>query len=41
MSLISGLDLGKVADFSALACVERSPAPKPVAKRRRSIRDPQ
>lgn len=32
--LISGLDLGKVADFSALACVERSSAPRPTSKRR-------
>lgn len=31
---ISGLDLGKNADFSALACLERSSVPKPVAKRR-------
>lgn len=34
MVLISGLDLGKNADFSALATVERSRVDKPVAKRR-------
>lgn len=34
MGLISGLDLGKVADFSALACVEKSPAANPKPKRR-------
>lgn len=32
--LISGLDLGKVADFSALAVLERSKLDKPVARRR-------
>ena len=32
--LISGLDLGKVADFSALATLERHKLEKPVAKRR-------
>ncbi len=34
MPLISGLDLGKVADFSALACVEKSAAPNPKPKRK-------
>jgi len=33
-TLVSGLDLGKVADFSALTTLERSPAPKPTPKRR-------
>lgn len=32
--LISGLDLGKVADFSALATVDRQRVERPVAKRR-------
>jgi hypothetical protein len=32
--LVSGLDLGKVADFSALAVLERTKLDKPVAKRR-------
>jgi hypothetical protein len=32
--LVSGLDLGKVADFSALAVLDRKAAPKPTAKRR-------
>lgn len=32
--LISGLDLGRCADFSALATFERFPAPNPTRKRR-------
>lgn len=33
-SLVSGLDLGRCADFSALATLERTPAPAPTRKRR-------
>jgi hypothetical protein len=33
-TLVSGLDLGQVADYSALATLERSPAPEPTRKRR-------
>jgi hypothetical protein len=33
-SFVSGLDLGLINDFSALATLERSPAPEPTRKRR-------
>lgn len=32
--IVSGLDLGKISDFSVLACLRRLPAPDPTRKRR-------
>lgn len=34
MAFVAGLDLGKVADFSALAVLEKRPAPVPTRRRR-------
>ena len=34
MAFVAGLDLGKVADFSALAVLEKRPAPAPTRRRR-------
>lgn len=34
MPIVSAIDLGKVNDVSALACLDQHPAPHPVAKRR-------